>query len=172
MDTQEFHTCHKHESMGANLEMAAKRECSISMLWNWYTVDSCFLFSQWHVHSKVGFAFSVIGIFMIVCAVEALRRAARDYDRKIVTQRTGKIGRNSVGTRSEIRPTWYQQLVRGLFYGVQFSIAYLVMLIAMSYNGFVLFAIFMGGTIGYTLFSADNLSVGIGSDAVHSGSCC
>jgi hypothetical protein len=24
----------------------------ISMLWNWYTVDSCFLSTQWHIRSK------------------------------------------------------------------------------------------------------------------------
>jgi copper transporter 1 len=26
----------------------------ISMLWNWYTVDSCFLSEQWHVRSLGG----------------------------------------------------------------------------------------------------------------------
>lgn len=35
----------------------------------------------------VGFAFSVIGVFLIVCAIEATRRTARDYDRMLVTQR-------------------------------------------------------------------------------------
>lgn len=35
----------------------------------------------------VGFAFSVIGVFLIVCAIEATRRSARDYDRMLQTQR-------------------------------------------------------------------------------------
>jgi hypothetical protein len=43
----------------------------------------------------VGFAFSVIGVFLIVCALEAVRRTARDYDRWVVTQRKIKFNNNT-----------------------------------------------------------------------------
>lgn len=35
-------------------------------------------------------------------------------------------------------PTIQQQLVRGAFFGIQFTVAYLLMLIAMYYNGYML----------------------------------
>jgi copper transporter 1 len=53
------------------------------MLWNWNTVDSCFLSSTWHIRSKGMFAGSVIGVFLLVIAIEAVRRGAREYDRYI-----------------------------------------------------------------------------------------
>lgn len=54
------------------------------MLWNWYTVDSCFLASTWHVRSKAQFAGSVIGVFFLVMAIEGLRRLSREYDKRLV----------------------------------------------------------------------------------------
>jgi copper transporter 1 len=54
------------------------------MLWNWYTVDTCFISSTWHNNTKAKFAGSVIGVFLLVIAIEGLRRLARDYDRRIV----------------------------------------------------------------------------------------
>lgn len=56
------------------------------MLWNWYTVDTCFLSSTWHNNTKAKFAGSVIGVFFLVIAIEGLRRLARDYDRHITKQ--------------------------------------------------------------------------------------
>ncbi|KAJ1309356.1 hypothetical protein OPQ81_006135 [Rhizoctonia solani] len=158
---------HDHDSMGGS--------CTMNMLWNWQTIDACFVSAQWHVRSKVGFAFSVIGVFLIVLGIEACRRTARDYDRWIATQRKIRFNNNASITQWDLKPTWKEQVVRGLFYGVQFSAAYILMLIAMSYNGFVLFAIFLGGFIGYTLFGGDTLELGASNDAAaggHSSACC
>ncbi|KAJ5661197.1 uncharacterized protein N7484_000569 [Penicillium longicatenatum] len=54
--------------------------CKISMLWNWYTIDSCFLSRSWHIRSKGAFAGACIGAILLVIALEALRRAGRDYE--------------------------------------------------------------------------------------------
>ena len=54
------------------------------MLWNWYTVDTCFLAESWHNKTKGAFAGSVIGVFLLVIAIEGLRRLAREYDRRLV----------------------------------------------------------------------------------------
>ncbi|ELU43033.1 Ctr domain-containing protein [Rhizoctonia solani AG-1 IA] len=142
---------HDHDSMGGS--------CT---LWNWQTIDACFVSAQWHVRSKVGFAFSVIGVFLIVLGIEAFRRSARDYDRWVTTQKKIRLNNNS----SLTQPTWNEQVVRGLFYGVQFSAAYILMLIAMSYKG---------GFVGYTLFGGDTFELGATSDAAaggHSSACC
>ncbi len=57
---------------------------SVSMLWNWYTIDSCFLSRTWHVRTKGMFAGSVIGVFCLVIAIEAVRRFGREYDCRLV----------------------------------------------------------------------------------------
>ncbi|RHZ71411.1 hypothetical protein CDV55_108493 [Aspergillus turcosus] len=58
--------------------------CKISMLWNWYTIDSCFLSSQWHNTSRGMFAGSCIGVICLVICLEFLRRVGREYDAFIV----------------------------------------------------------------------------------------
>ncbi|KAI9849122.1 MAG: Copper Transporter integral membrane protein that functions in high affinity copper transport [Sclerophora amabilis] len=58
--------------------------CKISMLWNWYTVDSCFISNTWHVRSPGTFAGTCIGVIFLVISLEFLRRAQREFDRILV----------------------------------------------------------------------------------------
>lgn len=55
--------------------------CKISMLWNWYTVDACFLSKQWRVTSEGMMVGSCIGVVLLVVVLEALRRGSREYDK-------------------------------------------------------------------------------------------
>ncbi|KAL9105594.1 MAG: hypothetical protein Q9227_009252 [Pyrenula ochraceoflavens] len=54
--------------------------CKISMLWNWYTVDACFLSRSWRIHTPAAFAGSCIGVILLVMSLELLRRLSREYD--------------------------------------------------------------------------------------------
>ncbi|KAJ6259158.1 Copper Transporter integral membrane protein that functions in high affinity copper transport [Drechslerella dactyloides] len=81
--------------------------CKISMLWNWYTVDACFIARSWRVSSEGIFALSCIGrskenalddmvdlivppgtwhsqVVLLVIALELVRRMQREYDRHII----------------------------------------------------------------------------------------
>ncbi|KAI4208449.1 MAG: hypothetical protein LQ349_009711 [Xanthoria aureola] len=60
--------------------------CKISMLWNWYSVDACFISSTWRITSKGKFAGSCIGVICLVIALEFLRRLQREYDAYLVKQ--------------------------------------------------------------------------------------
>jgi copper transporter 1 len=61
------------------------------MLWNWYSVDTCFLSSSWHNTSKGMFAGSVIGVFILVILIEAVRRAGREYDRYLTRNALSRV---------------------------------------------------------------------------------
>lgn len=54
--------------------------CKISMLWNWNTVDSCFIARSWQVKSKGSFAGSCIGVFFLCIVAQWLHRFCREYD--------------------------------------------------------------------------------------------
>ncbi|KAL8681852.1 MAG: hypothetical protein Q9186_002084 [Xanthomendoza sp. 1 TL-2023] len=56
------------------------------MLWNWYTVDSCFIASTWRNTTKAKFAGSCVGILCLVIILEALRRLQREYDAYLLRQ--------------------------------------------------------------------------------------
>ena len=78
-----------------SLKRGKKLRLSVSMLWNWYTVDACFLSSSWHISSKVMFAGTVFGVFFLCCAIELVRRLAREYDKRLI-----KVAKVSLACRS------------------------------------------------------------------------
>lgn len=132
------------------------------MLWNWYTVDACFLSRTWRITSRGMFAESCIGVIFLVISLEFLRRMQREYDSYIRLQDIRAMSQDSskpilnISNRSqengfiEGRPVQRQrsscqlpnrqtmvqrQLVRALIHMVQFAVAYFIMLLAMYYNG-------------------------------------
>ncbi|KAF2229068.1 Ctr copper transporter [Viridothelium virens] len=57
-----------------------------------------------------------------------------------------------VEVRGRFRPGVVEQAVRALLHTLQVVLAYLVMLLAMSYNGYVLICIFIGAFVGFFVF--------------------
>ncbi|KKY29835.1 putative copper transport protein ctr4 [Diaporthe ampelina] len=67
-----------------SMNMSGGNSCKISMLWNWNTVDSCFISSSWRVTSSGMFAGSCIGVLLLVMLLELLRRMVKEYDALLV----------------------------------------------------------------------------------------
>ncbi|KAF2759069.1 Ctr copper transporter [Pseudovirgaria hyperparasitica] len=156
------------------------------MLWNWYTIDACFLSSSWHITSRGMFAGSMIGVILLVMALEFFRRLGKEYDRFLVRQyqRTyssrpalepesttassgppkspGVTVRASNPAQASFRPNLVQQMVRALLHMVQFAIAYIVMLLAMYYNGYLIICIFIGAFLGNFAFNWESIPLGGG----------
>ncbi|KAG8933814.1 hypothetical protein FRC02_011136 [Tulasnella sp. 418] len=159
--------------------------CKISMLWNWYTVDACFISRQWHIRSKVAFAFSVICVFLLVGLVEGVRRLGREYDRRLIQQARLAAGTTSPPSTTKdsegfvqstprlftYTPSWKHQILRGLIFGVHFGAAYILMLLAMYYNGYMIFAIILGGTAGFIVFGRDTITLN-GPEDSRGAICC
>ncbi|KAK4961435.1 hypothetical protein LTR10_001925 [Elasticomyces elasticus] len=163
--------------------------CKISMLWNWYTVDSCFLSSTWRITSDGMFAGSCIGVILLVIALEGLRRGAQEYDRFIVrshpannnssrtagvaegysdlskngTTATTTTAPSSPGPRA-IRPNVLQQAIRAALHMLQFAVAYFIMLLAMYFNGYIIISIFIGAYIGSFVFGWQTLGMAGGEE--------
>ncbi|OTA94078.1 hypothetical protein M434DRAFT_394979 [Hypoxylon sp. CO27-5] len=68
---------------GMDMDMGG-HDCKISMLWNWNTVDACFISKDWHVKSTGMFAGSCIGVILLALLLELLRRSVKEYDRYLV----------------------------------------------------------------------------------------
>jgi copper transporter 1 len=156
------------------------------MLWNWYTIDSCFLASSWHNRSLSAFAGSCIGVAFLVVSLEFIRRCQREYDRTIVRQSTrprlvdeAESTSSSKGLASALvfagtgpaKITVMQQAVRSGFYMVQFALAYLIMLLAMYYNGYLIISIFLGAFLGHFIWAWDNITLGANHQETGT-SCC
>ncbi len=108
------------------------------MLWNWYTIDTCFISSTWHVTSRGMFAGSCIGVVLLVMSLELLRRAVKEYDGYLIRKHTAAVVSPRTVTINKdpavampaagFRPTIGEQAVRALLHTVQFAVAYFVML--------------------------------------------
>ncbi|KAF1931682.1 high affinity copper transporter, partial [Didymella exigua CBS 183.55] len=167
-------------STGISGGMSMGGSCKISMMWNWYTVDSCFIARSWHVTSKGMFAGSCIGVILLVILLEFLRRAGKEYDRYIAEQylashtRTAPVASSASSDNSKtpvtnaalavqkFRPSILQQAIRALLHMLQFAVAYFVMLLAMYYNGYIIICIFIGAYLGYFIFGWESFNVGQG----------
>lgn len=68
------------------------------MLWNWNTIDSCFLSSSWHVTSRGMFAGSCIGALLLVMLLELLRRMVKEYDALLVRKHSTNNSSSSGGS--------------------------------------------------------------------------
>ncbi|KAF3045210.1 Copper Transporter integral membrane protein that functions in high affinity copper transport [Didymella heteroderae] len=161
--------------------MSMGGSCKISMLWNWYTVDSCFIARSWHITSKGMFAGSCIGVILLVVILEFLRRTGKEYDRHIVQQylashapaapaassdssdNSKTPATNAAPTVQRFHPNVLQQAIRALLHMLQFAVAYFIMLLAMYYNGYIIICIFIGAYLGYFIFGWESFNVGQGA---------
>jgi len=116
----------------------------------------------------VAFTISVICMFILVALVEGVRRLGREYDRALVRQArkidsaSGSLTKtNDLELSSppayKFEPTHKQQLIRALIFTVQFGAAFIIMLLVMQSNGFMIFAIILGGGVGHFVFGRDTV---------------
>ncbi|KAL6697083.1 Ctr domain-containing protein [Trichoderma pleuroticola] len=98
------------------------------------------------------FAGSCIGIVLLVIAVEFMRRMGQEYDEFIVRQwrRQAAVASQSATLSKAIvfRATPLQQLLRAIIHAITFGAAYIIMLLAMYFNGYIIICIILGSGIG------------------------
>lgn len=164
---------HMGHGMGGN-------SCDMTMIGNWKTVGTCFLSPSWYNSDIAKFAGSCIGVAFWVILTECIRRWSREYDRYIIRTAAANVRRVVAEERSRdiegrglgnmlarsyvgdggllrLRPTLIQQALRALLYAIQFTSAYLIKLIAMTFNGYILLSIILGAMVGYFFSTWDTL---------------
>ncbi|KAL0954200.1 hypothetical protein HGRIS_005328 [Hohenbuehelia grisea] len=133
------------------------------MLWNWNTVNTCFIARSWQITSTGMFAGSCIGVLLLTMSLEFLRRTVKEYDRFLVRKHALAAAASAVANDTKggvpsschtgaFRPTFLEQAVRAFLHMVQFAVAYFVMLLAMYYNGYFIICIFIGAYLGAFVF--------------------
>jgi solute carrier family 31 (copper transporter), member 1 len=156
-----------------------------------------FLAEGWHIRTHAQFAGSCIGVILLVVFLEFLRRSSKEYDAFILRKYISSHSSRSESKRSSadsaslfnaptsttittisatrtFRPSLLQQAIRSLLHMLQFAVAYLIMLLAMYYNGYLILSIFLGSYIGAFIFSWQTVSVSTSGSvaAEEATSCC
>lgn len=151
------------------------------MLFNWYTTDACFLSEGWQIQNNGMFAATCIGVILLVILVEFFRRMGKEYDnfltrqfeRQAVAQKAAFVANRldnsststTTGRAIRFRVSPLQQLARALIHALTFGGAYIVMLLAMYFNVYVIICIFIGSGLGK--FLCDWMVVQIDLDSAH-----
>ncbi|ODV63343.1 copper transporter family protein [Ascoidea rubescens DSM 1968] len=169
-------------SSSSSSSSSTSASCKISMLWNWYTIDSCFLARSWHVRSKSMFAGSCIGVFFFILAYYWVHRVVKEYDNAIVDYKTAqlqivcdnvdnceneKINHSWLFTAKKshnaddvvIMPSIAEHSLKSLFFMVEWTCSYLIMLLWMYYNGYIIITCILGCFFGKLLFGYEPLAV-------------
>ncbi|KAK0734995.1 putative copper transport protein [Lasiosphaeria miniovina] len=141
------HSSHAHHmGMDHHAETEAAARCSMNMLFTWNTENLCIVFRQWHVRSTVGLIFSLLAIVAIGVGYEALREGIRRYE-AAANKRVETAPRQN---KDEV--TRQAHVIKAVLYGVQNFYAFMVMLIFMTYNGWVMVSVSVGAGLGYLIF--------------------
>lgn len=107
-------------------------------------------------------AATCIGTVLLVVLVELLRRMGKEYDALIQRQfqrqaTTHGVALAAAGCTGAVVPTRQtltfraspvQQLVRAILHAMTFAGAYIIMLLAMYFNGYLIISIFVGSGLG------------------------
>ncbi|XP_003748490.1 high affinity copper uptake protein 1 [Galendromus occidentalis] len=108
-----------------------------------FNVDPVLLFNFWHPKNGIALAGSCLLIFVLTVAFEALKA----YREKLYVQsRRDSSDLGSSNPRSMLEPNHLKQCA---LYTLQITIGYLLMLLFMTYNGFVAITIIIGAGFGF-----------------------
>ncbi|KAI1123347.1 Ctr copper transporter family-domain-containing protein [Nemania abortiva] len=153
--------------------------CKMNMLFTWDTTNLCIVFRQWHVTGTASLIFSLLAIVAICAGYEALREGTRRYElwlstkdasynnddsnhveqgQEQVAETTPFLGIERIGSgagnSAEAPISQRARIVKAVLYGVQNFYAFMIMLLFMTYNGFVMIAVAVGAGLGYYLFGS------------------
>lgn len=152
--------------------------CAMHMLWNTQVIDTCVIFKSWHIHTYFQFVLSLLAIVLLGVFYEYIRVFQRRVDDYIMTKYgkgkrptspPGGSGRSTPerGARADeavsllngrrVRslgvsvPTHFRAL-RAALYAAGVFLSFFLMLVFMTYNAYLIFAVVAGAAIGHYVF--------------------
>lgn len=140
------------------MDMSAHR-CNMNMLFTWNTENLCIVFRWWHISGTVSLIFSLLAVVALGAAYEALRSATRRYE-TFVDKRAEELPNGTVtertpflwSGRNQVEVSKRAHVIKALLYAAQTFYAFMLMLLFMTYNGWVMIAVTVGAFVGYLVF--------------------
>ncbi|ODV80983.1 copper transpport protein [Suhomyces tanzawaensis NRRL Y-17324] len=129
------------------------------MLFTWDYRNTCVIFEWWHIRSFNSFILSLIALVIISAGYEFIKSAIELWEKSHSNTLTGAtVNSSAVAIRQ-------YKLKHSLLYGFQVGYALLLMLVFMTYNGWIMIAVAVGAAIGNYFWG------GLGRDSTRSIAC-
>ncbi|PTU17569.1 hypothetical protein P175DRAFT_0512289 [Aspergillus ochraceoroseus IBT 24754] len=175
---------HGHDHGDGDMDMG---QCNMNMLFTWSTKNLCIIFSRWRITGPLSLLGSLVVIVILTAGYEGVRQVTRQYEvahaRRLSAYSSTAVGSNEIGNdaitaddalgnQTYVPDTSSPLLVgsdnkraierRGkitmaALYAVQVFYSFFIMLLFMTYNGFVMLAVAVGAFVGYLAFG-ENMS--------------
>ncbi|GJJ73166.1 solute carrier family 31 (copper transporter), member 1 [Entomortierella parvispora] len=155
--------------------------CSMNMLFNWSTENLCVVFESWRINTPFALVLSCLVIIALSASYELLRAQSRQFEERLIEgdRKRHEESRGAVsGDAAEdetpllsprphvLRLSNQQQLTRALFYMAQVFVGFFLMLIFMTYNGYLMISTVLGAGIGFFYFGGNSLSTSTSTKAL------
>lgn len=117
------------------------------MLWHW-SVNNAIVFNWWRTSSRFGLFCAAVLTFLITILYEAVAFLQNKQDREAITH---QINLQTLA----IPPMQFEapgKLRRSVLYGVRTYLSILLMLIVMSFNGYLILAVVYGAIAAHYIF--------------------
>jgi len=141
--------------------------CSMNMIFTWNTQNLCVVFDWWQIKGPLSLIFTLVAVALLTAGYEAIREASRRYDAKSaegVNRLPPDTSDDTLGNDRSLR-SWFARLgqnqagqeqrdkmIKAFLYAVQVFYSFFIMLLFMTYNGFIMLAVAVGAFIGYLAF--------------------
>ncbi|CAB58134.1 Copper transport protein ctr6 [Schizosaccharomyces pombe] len=132
------------------------RHCSMKMTFNTDYDNLCIVFKSWHIGNLSQFLLSLLAIAILGYLFERLR--------SFTSLKETEFQRGYAGQQSEGLLTHHSKSLKSgrpfrlcALYAVQLVFSYFLMLVAMTYNAYVILAIAIGAAFGYRRSHCDTV---------------
>ncbi|RPB18995.1 ctr copper transporter family protein [Terfezia boudieri ATCC MYA-4762] len=143
------HMHHMGPSAGGDMMHEEAYRCSMNMLFTWSTENLCLVFRWWHVSGTFSLIMSLLGVVALSAGYEFLRELTRRLE--VPNEETSSLlpgSANAVTARRNQKA----HIIKATLYGLQVFYSFFIMLLFMTYNGWVMIAVAVGAFVGYCLW--------------------
>lgn len=136
-----------HDMPGSGDDMPSDM-CSMSMLFTWQYKNTCIITSKWHIRTKLQMLVSCILIFFSSYFYEYFKMKFSQY----------KLRKNINGDYEDNKNNRARKY-ESLIYGFQVFYSFMLMLVFMTYNGWLMASMTLGAIAGYYKYSGTTTSL-------------
>ncbi|MCJ1409199.1 hypothetical protein MMC19_003277 [Ptychographa xylographoides] len=141
------------------MDMPSEAMCNMNMLFTWDTTNLCIIFHWWHVKSTLTLLISLVAVALLTAGYEGVREMSRRYEASSAEYMNSLPQDENESSsfkwlgRSTGQAEQKTKMIKAAFYAVQVFYSFFIMLLFMTYNGWVMFAVAVGAFIGYLGFA-------------------
>lgn len=157
------HSMMDHSSGSGSGSGSAAAMCSMNMLFTWNTKNLCIIFRWWRVSNTFTLILSLLGVVALTAGYEAIRSGSRRYEAYVEKKTTGiTLGDDNTENtpflwsgKNQVEVNKKAHVIKALLYAIQNFYAFMLMLLFMTYNGWVMLAVGVGSFVGFLLFGTN-----------------